>query len=288
MSNLLGAILGLGLAIAMTVPASAQGSPPPRISPDRQYTDDLVDRQTAIEGCIEDVQEIQATGEVPASFSQHGARLRDIKRQLKKERFSNWKDLMWGAAIRLCMQDKRFRSTCVSKRGREGELQFLETAKAPSCWDLIEERTEAAPPPSVIPRDALPIEIIPPVARMPAPVETPTAGPPLPPMSPADRAQFDEDVSIIAQPVRIIGDDEGGAKESRFSSCRSYWESNLSRNRPQDVRQVLMAVRVARCMYRTNFALLRTRSGCQWDMTGPWGWQQAVNILLSARCYARF
>jgi len=99
--------------------------------------------------------------------------------------------------------------------------------------------------------------------------------PALPPMSRADLNQFNEDWYIISQPVQFKGDDEGGAKEARFGSCFSYWQS-LSYNRSPEARQVLYAVRVARCMYRTKYAVLPSRCS------------PSLGSMLSARCYARF
>ena len=103
-----------------------------------------------------------------------------------------------------------------------------------------------------------------------------TAPPTPPPMSREDMNQYSEDVSIVSQPVRFIGDDEDGAKEARFGSCHSYWQS-LSYNRSPATRQVLFAVRVARCMYRTSFAVLASR--CP---------SLDFGSLLKPRCYARF
>jgi len=102
------------------------------------------------------------------------------------------------------------------------------------------------------------------------------APPTPPPMSREDLKQYSEDVSIVSQPVRFIGDDEGGAKEARFGSCHSYWQS-LSYNRSPAARQVLFAVRVGRCMFRTSFAVMVER--CP---------SQDFGSLLKPRCYARF
>ena len=279
--QLMGVLMGLGLWLAIVMIAQqasaadfaqTKGDRAPVISPDRTNKS-FIDRSTAIQVCVEDIQEIQATGEVPELFAQYKRYLRGVKIQLQKEGFKNWRDLMWGAAIKICMQDEGYVNTCVSKRGRDGDLQLIETAKVPTCWDPA-DRAEAptAPPKS----DTIPCEVWNPAcnprAQVPPP---PPPGPIVPAMSPADVQQFNEDMGIISQPVRIIGDDEGGAKESRFGSCFSYWQS-LSYNRSPEARHVLYAVRVARCMYRTNYAILRSRC--------PWDW----NSMLSARCYARF
>jgi hypothetical protein len=261
--------LALWLAIVMIVThanaADAPRNDRPVISPDGRYTGAFVDRSTAIEGCVEEMAELRATGEIPPDFRRQASQLRDIKRQLQKEKFGNWRDLMWGAAIKICMQEKGYYSTCVTKRGRDGDLQFIETAKAPSCWDLSEAESQG--------EDR--VGATTPQPPQPPSPPLPPPGPTVPAMSPADIQQFNEDMSIISQPVRIIGDDEGGAKEARFGSCFSYWQS-LSYNRSPEARHVLYAVRVARCMYRTNYAILRSRC--------PWDW----NSMLSARCYARF
>ena len=115
------------------------------------------------------------------------------------------------------------------------------------------------------------------------------AKPLLPEMSDADQAQFKEDAAIFTQPVRIIGDDEGGKKEARFEQCATHWQANLHRNRSQDARRVLLAARIARCMFRTKYALFREREGCKlrFDDDREW-WQQGVAIAMQSRCYARF
>jgi hypothetical protein len=176
---------------------------------------------------------------------------RDLNRQLKKEKFPNWKDLMWGAAIKICMSDNGYLNTCVSKRGRQGDLQMIETAKAPACWELLEV-TEAAPPPPT------PAHVPTPEPELPVPERTPSMGPPLPPMSPADLQQYQEDLSFISQPVRLIGDNEGGKKEFRLAQCGDYW-TRLHHNRPHEVRQILYAIRIWRCMFRAGY------SSCQCD-----------------------
>jgi hypothetical protein len=253
--------LGLAMCVAMMPLAYAGGSlqpppvdKPPAISPDRNFRGGFIDRQTAIEMCVEDVQDVQISGEVPEVFARHKRYLRGVKHQLQKEGFKNWKDMMWGAAIKICMQDEGYRSICVSKSGREGDLQFLETAKAPSCWDLAAVEEQVIPPEVVVP---------PP----PPPVLAP------PPMSPDDLAQFNEDMGIISSPPTVVyGYHSQG---ERFASCASYWQS-LHHNRPPQVRQVLYSVRVARCMYRTGFGFLQ--SGCNPDFSN----------MLNPRCYARF
>jgi hypothetical protein len=276
--TLAGVAIGALLAMS-TARAGGSVSPPavergPDISKDRDFKGGFIDRQTAIEMCVQDVQEIQATGEVPEAFARHKRFLRGVKHQLQKEGFKNWKDLMWGAAIKVCMQDEGYHSICVSKSGREGDLQFLETAKAPSCWDLaaIEEPVRPAPIPAPVPAP-IPCEVWNPACN-PRPVVLP---PPqqqmvLPPMSPADLAQFNEDMAVITQPPTSVFPG-GGNVDERFGSCHSYWQS-LSYNRSPEARQVLFAVRVARCMYRTGFAVSR----CPMDF----------GSMVQPRCYARF
>jgi hypothetical protein len=249
---------------------------------------------------------------------------RDLQIELKKRKFSQTKakDMMMGMAISLCMERKGYWNKCIADSDSEDtDLQVMQTAPLYSCWSKNKRTTNendkegasapsAAPsqsqtviinnqPPSVIIQPApppQPVIVEPPpkpaldlVYRGPetpfVPPQSPT--PSLPHMSTDDLAQFNEVMSIISQPVRIIGDDEGGAKEARFASCYDYWR-RLHYNRSQDARQVLYAVRVARCMYRTNYAVMRTRAGCQWELSGQLGWQQATNILLSSRCYGRF
>ena len=236
------------------------------------------------------------------------------------------KDMMMGMAISLCMERKGYSNKCIAdSENEDADLQVMQTAPIYSCWSKNKRTAEkkddkegasapsttsTAPSQSqvVIINPAPPVIIPAPVVVPPGPpsdsqrpyVPTPTwtpdpeplpapepvaPRPSLPPMSTADLAQFNEDVSIISQPVRIIGDDEGGKKEARFGSCFSSWQS-LHHNRSPEARQVLFAVRVARCMYRTNYAVIRTRAGCQWEPSTHW--QRATNVLLSSRCYARY
>lgn len=114
---------------------------------------------------------------------------------------------------------------------------------------------------------------------------------PLPTMSPADMQQYQEDLAIVSQPVTIVGDHENGQKEARLASCLSYWEL-LHHNRPPQVRQVLYAVRVWRCMFRTHYTIMPSRcpNTASAAVTG-WGDGSRGTAISGTRnpyCYARF
>jgi hypothetical protein len=306
-------LVGLAIGAAMMTHAHAGSSiptppvdRPPVISPDPRYDGRIIDRSTAIQVCIEDVQDMQQTGEVPETLARYRRYLRGLKIQLQKEGFKNWRDLMWGAAIKVCMQDEGYVNTCVSKREREGDLQMIETAKVPSCWDLAKhaeeqeriererqaelaraaerERTAELERQRAAERQR--------IAELEAAAERQrierereaqrrdqnpwiALNASLPPMSHEDRSQYDEDVSIISKPVRFIG----GEGQARFGECASHWQM-LHHNRPPQVRQVLYAVRVARCM----FAYARGASYAVQPVRCPIDFAS----MLRPGCYARF
>ena len=137
-----------------------------------------------------------------------------------------------GMAISLCMEQKGFINKCVASRGEDGDVQMMATASIYACWTR-NDRSEAPPAPPII-------------EQPPPPANT------LPPMSPADLSQFNEDMAIITSPPTSVYPYSNQGQ--RFASCASHWQS-LHHNRPPEVRQVLYAVRVARCMYRTGFAV---------------------------------
>ena len=134
---------------------------------------------------------------------------------------------------------------------------------------------------------------------LPAPIPTPTPPTPtypipspLPPMSPADRAQFDEDFDIVSQQVTIIGDDKGGRKETRLASCVDYWQAELHHRRPPEVRQILLAVRIWRCMFRTHYTIMSARCPNTAN-AAVIGWGDgsrgtAISGTRNPYCYARF
>jgi hypothetical protein len=248
--------LGLWLAIVMIAQANAAGS------------DGFIDPQTRVEGCVAIVEKVRDGTISPTEWlEQNKEEFEDLRLELKKRNYppAKAKSMMMGMAITMCMERKRFDNTCVTARDEEKrDLQIIRTAPIGECW-ARPRRAGPTPPPTPTPE---------PTIAYPAP-PPPPSGPIIPPMSRDDIQQFNEDMSIISQDVRIIGDDEGGAKEARFGSCFSYWQS-LHYNRSPEARHVLYAVRVARCMYRTNYAILRSRC--------PWDW----NSMLNARCYARF
>jgi hypothetical protein len=239
--------------------------------------DSFIQRPTRIRGCEAIVKEVSSGAIAPTEWlEENKEEFKDLELELKSRHYppGKAKEFMMGMAISICMERKGYINVCARSRGEDGDVQTMATAAVYACWkrnDRSEPAQPPAPPPP--PRQEIPCEVWNPACN---PQARPVAGPVLPPMSPADMAQFNEDASIISQPVRFIGDDEGGAKQARFASCASYWQS-LSYNRSPEARQVLYAVRVARCMYRTNFAVLPAR--CP---------PTAFGSMLQPGCYARF
>lgn len=301
------------IASASIALAAAIGMTPSAKADNERGSGGFIGRDSRIKGCIAIVDDVRNGVMTPTEWLEaNKEEFRDLQIELKQRKYSptKAKDMMMGMAISLCMERKGYWNKCIANEDNEdADLQMMQTADRYACWTkkgrIKDKRVETpsstppqpqivivhppAPTPAPVPAPApQPDVVYTPVLPQPQAAYAPAPPPPsLPHMSAADKAQFDEDVSIISQPVRIIGDDEGGAKEARFASCTSYWQ-RLSYNRSSDARRVLFAVRVARCMYRTNYALMRTRAGCQWEPSGQWGWQQASNILLQSRCYARF
>jgi len=220
---------------------------------------------TRIKGCIAIMDKVRDGTISPTEWlEENKEEFADLQLELKERNYppAKAKAMMMGMAITLCMERKGYENSCVTAGGGERrDLQIMQTAASYSCWQRPRVGGVTPPPPP-----------------QPEPWQAAPPPPPqiaLPPMSPADLDQFNEDVSIISQPVRFIGDDEGGAKQARFASCFTYWQS-LSYNRSPQARQVLFAVRIARCMYRTNYAVLPSR--CPLDF----------NSMVQPRCYARF
>ena len=220
----------------------------------------FIQRPTRIKGCVAIVEEVKNGHIAPTEWlEQNKEEFKDLELELKARKYtpSDARNMMMGMAISICMERKGYVNKCAVSRGEDGDVQMMATAAIYACWTR-NDRSEAP-----LPREEV---VTPP----------PPSWPPLPPpMSPADLAQFNEDAGFLRQPVHFIGDDENGAKESRFGSCASYWQS-LHHNRPPQVRQVLYAVRVARCMFRTNFAVLPVRC------------PPAFASMLQPSCYARF
>jgi hypothetical protein len=277
--TLRGALAGLGLASVMIAQANAGGTiqppsaeRPPVISPDR--TDrSFIDRNTAITICVEDIQEMQQTGEVPETFARYKRHLRGVRMQLQKEGFKNWKDLMWGAAIKVCMQDEGYTNICVSRSGREGDLQIIETAKAPSCWDLEK------------------VAELPPTPRAPEPIPSPIPGPcpavrcPEAYMTPQQVATFQEDLAIMSGPIQVYYTD--GSANDRLASCRDYWAGMVNTTPDRNAGWVRWSVRVRRCMYRAGFVIAADRCPGV-ALVQQNGWEQAVAEAQQPGCYARF
>lgn len=283
------------LAIGATAAEATQGDISPRGG--------FIKRDSRIEGCMAIIKDVREGIMTPTQWLEaNKEEFRDLDIELRKRKYSDVKarKMLMGMAVSLCMERKGYYNKCAVDAGDDsdddGDLQLMETSQVYSCWR--KQKGAKAPstsngngngngqPQIIINNNNVitgggmvvrPDEIVPPPPPPPPPpVYVPPPWPPLPPaMSPEDRRQFDEDVGIIGQPVRIIGDDENGAKEHRFGSCASYWQS-LHHNRPPNVRQVLYAVRVARCMYRMNFAVLLARCAPEFGS------------MLRARCYARF
>ena len=259
----------------------------------------FVKRDSRIDGCIAIIKDVQDGTMTPTQWLEaNKEEFRDLDIELRKRKYpeAKAKRMLMGMAVSLCMERKGYYNKCAvdadDDSGEDGDLQLMETSKVYSCWK--KQKGAQAPSPSsqekekqvvinnnntiiIPPGQRQDTVIIPPPPPPPPPpiIVAPIWPPAPPPMSSDDLAQFNEDASIIGQPVRIIGDDENGAKEARFGSCASHWQS-LHHNRPPHVRQVLYSVRVARCMYRMNFAVLLAR--CPPEFSS----------MLRARCYARF
>lgn len=238
----------------------------------------FIGRDSRIEGCIAIMDKVRDGTISPTEWmEQNREEFGDLQIELKKRRYKPEaaKQMLMGLAINMCMENKGYYNKCAvdaDSDTEDGDLQLMQTADRYACWSKGRRADRPSPTPPMPPPPMPPPPMPCGIASCGGP---PQAGPVLPPMSPADLNQYNEDVSIISQPVRFIGDDEGGAKEARFGSCFSYWQS-LSYNRSPEARQVLYAVRVARCMYRTNYAVLHSRCS------------HSFGSMLSTRCYARF
>jgi hypothetical protein len=111
-------------------------------------------------------------------------------------------------------------------------------------------------------------------------------GPP-PPFTEADKAQSKEDMAIITKPVHLVPDSNPAARDARLASCIEYWEANLSRDRHPKSRQFLMGIRVARCMFRTNYTIIN--GPCHpFSVATDRGWPAAIRLASQSKCYAKF
>ena len=228
----------------------------------------FIRRDTRIQGCIMIVDKVRDGSMTPTQWlDEAGEEFQDLKLELKRRKANpdQTKVYMMGMAITICMENKGYHNRCVVSRGEDGDRQAMETAHSFSCW--AKRVVEVTPPPTPVepPRE--------PWNRMPPTTET--VPPPLtpPPMSPADLAQFNEDMATITLPPTSLYPYSNQGE--RFATCASYWQS-LHYNRPPQVRQVLYAVRVARCMYRTGFGFFQ--ASCPHEFPN----------MLNPRCYARF
>ena len=111
-------------------------------------------------------------------------------------------------------------------------------------------------------------------------------GPP-PPFSEADKAQMQEDMAIIQRPVHVTGNGDAAAKAARLASCVEYWGDNIHRDRHPDARKFLLGVRIARCMFRTQYTIIH--GPCKpIKVAVDNGWRAAIALAPVARCYAKF
>jgi hypothetical protein len=204
----------------------------------------FIQRPTRIKGCVAIIDEVRNGTMAPTEWlEQNKEEFRDLDLELKARRYPPAKaqDFLMGMAISICMEQKGYVNKCVVSRGEDGDVQMMATASIYACWT----RKMAEP------------------HEPPRPPEPPTPEPRWPPiaMSPDDLQQFNTDWSIItSRPAQFVGDNAGS--QARFSECASYWQS-LHYNRPPQVRQILYAVRVARCMTThargTSYAILPGR-----------------------------
>ena len=219
----------------------------------------FIGRDTRIAGCIAIVDKVRdGTMEMTQWLAENGEEFADLQLELKKRNYKpdKAKRMMMGMAINICMQNKGYRNKCVADEGTEdGDLQLMQTAEVYACWTR-----EVAERPS------------PPILEPWVPPTPPPLTPPA--MSPADLAQFSEDMAIITSPPTSVY--PYGNQGQRFASCTSHWQANLHYGRPPEVRQVLYAVRVARCMYRTGFGFFQ--ASCPREFPN----------MLNPGCYVRF
>ena len=131
--------LALMLSTSAVFAGSAPISPPRSDIPDIQVTPDrsgkrLIDRATAIERCVVRVRDFNE-GQYVKWIEENEEELGDLAHQLRKDKYPNWRELMIGAAISICMPRKGYYNTCVSQDGNmDGDLQTIETARIPTCW----------------------------------------------------------------------------------------------------------------------------------------------------------
>jgi hypothetical protein len=223
----------------------------------------FISRDTRIAGCIAIVDDVRNNVIGPTEWLEaNKEEFRDLQIELKRRKFApaKAKEFLMGMAISLCMERKGYSNKCIASGGEDGDVQMMATAHVYACWRRDVAEAPRAPPPPPIPCEVWNPACNPPQAR----------GPALPPMSPADVQQFNEDMGIITSPPTSVYPVSNQGE--RFASCASYWQS-LSYNRSPEARQVLYSVRVARCMYRTGFAFR-----CPMDF----------GAMLQPSCYARF
>jgi hypothetical protein len=234
----------------------------------------IIGRDSRIDGCIAKVQKVRDGLQTPTEWMlENQEEFEDLQIALKKRRYKPEaaKEMMMGMAINICMQRKGYYNKCAVDADTDtadGDLQSMQTAGIYACWT---KGRRADRPPST------PTEPSRPIPQQPRG----------PDFSPADLAMLNEDLAIVTQNVIIVGDHENGAKEARLSQCGGYWNDRIHYNRPQDVRNILWAVRVWRCMFRTNYTVFTQRCPGV-TLVAAQGWGPALHELQRPFCYARF
>ena len=108
-----------------------------------------------------------------------------------------------------------------------------------------------------------------------------------PPMLKADQSQMKEDMGIIQKPVHVTGNGDAATKAARLAQCVEYWQANMHHERHPDARKFLLGVRIARCMYRTQYTIIH--GPCKpIKVAVDHGWRAAIALAPKASCYAKF
>ena len=237
---------------------------------------------TQIKGCIAIVDKVRDGSITPTEWmEQNKEGFADLQLELKERNYppAKAKDMMMGMAITICMENKGLANTCVTARDPEKrDVQIMRTAHIPECWAKQSADNGNGNGGGDNSTTTPTIEI----PRWPDPPRPPQIA-----LSPQDQAQLNEDLAIVKQPVVIIGDHENGAKEARLAHCGGYWNERMHYNRSQEARNLLWAVRVWRCMFRTGYTVFTQRCPGV-SMVASIGWGPALQELQRPHCYARF
>ena len=243
--------------------------------------DNFIRPENRIKGCIAIVDKVRDGTISPTDWlEQNKEEFADLQLELKSRNYppQKSKDMMMGMAITLCMERKvpDYINTCANARDPEKrDIQIMRTAHIGECW--ARQVAQA-------PHEEEVVVIRPPTPPPPPP---PPPAPRQPNFSSADLAMLNEDLAIVTQPVTIIGDHENGAKENRLNHCGGYWNERIHHNRSQEVRNILWAVRVWRCMFRTNYTIFTQRCPGV-TLVASQGWGPALHELQRPHCYARY